>query len=400
MLKNNNIPSVVRYLLRDEAISGKLILIATAIALLLANTILRGPYEEFWQIPLSIGLGDWLLTMDLRHWVNEGLMTLFFLVVGLEIKREIVEGELKKFQTAVLPIAAAIGGMVIPALLYMVINAGSEAGFRGWAIPMATDIAFAIGLLALLGRRIPFTLRLFLLSLAIVDDIVAIIVIALFYGNGFNFLMLGMVVVLSALIIILQKGNKLSMPIFILLGIGLWLAMNASGVHASIAGALLGMLAPIYAMSNSVRKPLAERLERYTIPVSTLVVIPLFAFANTGVQLSVGGFTGTTATIAWGIIAGLVLGKVLGIVGASWLVVKLGIGKLPDNVHWSQMVGVGMLAGIGFTVSIFVTELAFAGNEELLSGAKLSIFAASAVSGAVGLAVLRFLPRKRKAANA
>ena len=332
--------------------------------------------------------------MDLRHWVNEGLMTLFFLVVGLELKREIVEGELKKLQTAALPIAAAIGGMIVPALLYMAINADSEIGFRGWAIPMATDIAFAIGILALLGRRIPFSLRIFLLTLAIVDDLVAIIVIALFYGSGFNILMLGLVVLLAGLIFALQKKNKLNMTVFIVVGIGLWLAMNASGIHASISGALLGLLAPIYAMSNSVRKPLAERLERLTIPVSTLVIVPLFAFANTGVLLSLNGFDGSAVTIAWGILAGLIVGKVVGIVGASWLVVKLGVGKLPERVRWSQMVGVGLIAGIGFTVSIFITELAFADDEQLLNVAKLSIFAASVISGVIGFTVLKLLPRK------
>lgn len=386
-------------MLRDEAISGKLILIATIVALVFANTSLRGSYEHFWHLQLSIGLGDWSLALDLRHWVNEGLMTIFFLVVGLEIKREIVKGELRKLQTAVLPISAAIGGMIVPALLYMAINTGSP-GFQGWAIPMATDIAFAIGLLALLGRRIPSSLKLFLLTLAIVDDIAAIIVIALFYGSGFNFVMLGLAIVLSLAVVALQKKRLLTMPLFILIGVGLWLAVNASGIHASITGALLGLLAPVAVVAgrSSTRQSLAERLERFTIPLSTLIVIPLFAFANTGVELTFGDFEASAGTVAWGILAGLIVGKVVGIVGASWLMVKLGIGKLPDRVHWSQMIGVGLLAGIGFTVSIFVTELAFTGNDQLLNVAKLSIFAASVVSGIAGLLVLRYLPRS-KASN-
>lgn len=390
-LTSTRLPGIVRYLLRDEAISGKLILLATVIALILVNSSLRDLYENFWHTPLTIGVGDWSIEQDLRHWVNEGLMTLFFLVVGLEIKREIVKGELRKFQTAVLPIAAAIGGMIVPALLYVAINADSATGFRGWAIPMATDIAFAIGILALLGRRIPSSLRLFLLTLAIVDDIGAIIVIALFYGNGFNFLMLGAAIALTMLIVILQKKKLLTMSIFVVLGIALWLATNAIGIHAAITGALLGLLAPVYS-HNPSRFSLAERLERFTIPISTLFVIPLFALANTGVILTFGVFDDTATTVAGGIILGLVVGKVVGIVSASWLMVKLGIGKLPERVQWRQMIGVGLLAGIGFTVSIFVTELAFVGNEQLLSAAKLSIFAASVLAGTLGLVILRFLP--------
>lgn len=393
MFRPDNIPSIVRYFLRDEAISGKLIIVATALAVILANTSLRDTYEHFWHLKLSIGVGELYLAQDLRHWVNEGLMTFFFLMVGLEIKREIVHGELKKFQTAALPIAAAVGGMVVPAMIYMAINTGS-VGFRGWAIPMATDIAFAIGLLTLLGRRVPSALKLFLLTLAIVDDIGAIIVIALFYGSNFNPVMFGLAVALAIGLLILQKRRILSLPIFIASGIALWLAINAIGVHASITGALLGLLAPI-GSASAHETSLGERIEKLTIPLSTLFVVPLFAFANTGVVLTGHGFGSTAMTIGWGIAAGLVIGKVTGIVGASLLMVKLGIAKLPQNVRWSQMIGVGFLAGIGFTVSIFVTELAFNGNDRLINAAKLSIFAASAISGMLGLIILRFMPRPR-----
>lgn len=391
---STRVPEVVRYLLRDEAISGKLIIIATVVALILVNSSFHNFYELFWKIPLSIGIGDWSLSQDLRHWVNEGLMTFFFLVVGLEIKREIVQGELGKFQTAVLPIAAAIGGMIVPALLYVALNANSPDSLRGWAIPMATDIAFAIGVLALLGRRIPSALRLFLLTLAIVDDVGAIIVIALFYGSGFDFLMFGLAIVLATMTVILHRKNLLNMPFFIVIGIAMWLAINTTGVHAVITGVILGFLAPIYSRKPT-RASLAERLEKFTIPVSTLIAIPLFALANTGVVLSMGKLELPAITVASGILLGLVVGKVVGIVGASWLVVKLGVGKLPDGVRWRQLVGVGLLAGIGFTVSIFITELAFVDNEALRDAAKQSIFIASIMSGILGFMVLRFLSRER-----
>ena len=387
-------PELVRYLLRDEAISGKFILGATLVALILANSPLQNVYDHVWHTNLSIGLGSWSLHMNLRHWINEGLMTFFFLVVGLEIKREIVKGELRKFRTALLPIAAAVGGMVVPALLYMAITAGS-GGFRGWAIPMATDIAFAVGLLALLGNKVQSSLKLFLLTLAIVDDIGAIIVIAVFYGTGFNLLMLGAVFGLCLLLIAIRKTKLLSLPLFVVIGVGMWLAINAAGIHASITGAFLGLLAPVYAFTTN-KISLAERLEKLTIPFSTLIVVPLFAFANTGVVLSLQGFSGSAPSVAAGVAVGLIVGKVLGITGASYLMIRFGFAKLPIKTTWTQMIGVGLLAGIGFTVSIFVTELAFGENSQLVDAAKLSIFGASAVSGLLGLYILRKTLTKTK----
>ena len=387
------VPALARYLLHDEAISGKLILAATFVALIFANTALGSLYESFWHTNLSIGIGDWSLSQSFRDWVNEGLMTFFFLVVGLEIKREIVKDELSNFQVAILPVAAAIGGMVVPALLYMSINAGTET-FRGWAIPMATDIAFAVGLLALLGRRVPSALKLFLLTLAMVDDIGAILVIALFYGSGFNIGMFLLVVAISLAVVVLAKKQRLNMPLFVVAGVGLWLAVNATGLHASVSGALLGLLAPLAVSAKTpYKRSLAERLEKFSIPVSTFFVVPLFAFANTGVILTISGFEGPALNVAWGIAVGLVIGKVVGIVGASWLMVRFTFALLPDRVSWTQMAGVGLLAGIGFTVSIFVTELAFSGNNELIDVAKLSIFAASALSGLLGIWLLKLKTR-------
>ncbi len=387
----NKIPTIARYLMRDEAISGKLIIIAAGLALLFANSPLLGFYNHIWLTHFTIGLNDWSISMDLKHWISEGLMAFFFLVVGLEIKREMVKGELRHVRTAILPIAAALGGMIIPAAIYILFNSDGT-GFKGWAIPMATDIAFAIGALTLLGDRIPSSLKLFLLTLAIVDDIGAIIVIGLFYGAGFNFWMLGVAVLLALLLVILERQRRFNLTVFVLIGIALWLALYSSGVHASITGAVLGLLAPVFSYGRA-GPSLAERLEKYMIPISTLFVVPLFVFANMGVGLSLGGFSGSAVSVAWGIAGGLIAGKVIGITGVSWILVKLGIGKLPEDISWVHIIGVGLLAGIGFTVSVFVTELAFVGNQQLVDVAKLSILSASVVSGILGLVVLKYLPR-------
>lgn len=392
-LQPARLTGLATFLLKDEAISGKLIILAVILALIATNTALKATYEALWQTDLSIGLGQWSLSLDLRHWVNDGLMAIFFLVVGLELKRELITGELRRFKTAILPFAAALGGMAVPALIYISLNAGG-AGFDGWAIPMATDIAIVIGLLALLGKRIPSSIRLFLLTLAIVDDIAAVIVIALFYGTGINVTTLLLVFALVATTVLLKKKKLLTLPGFIVIGVTLWFLVNASGIHPSIAGALLGLLAPLTVPAKH-KKSIAERLERFTIPLSTLIIVPLFAFANAGIVLSFSSLQTESAwPVAAGIILGLVVGKVVGIVGAAWLMVKMGVSALPTNSNWGHIIGVGLLAGIGFTVSIFVTDLSF-DQEQLIAVAKLSIFAASILSGLLGLAVLRFIVKDR-----
>lgn len=381
------------YLLKDEAVSGKFIIAATILALIAANTALQSHYETLWNTHLNIGLGNWSIDKDLRHWIDEALMAIFFLVVGLELKRELVRGELRRFRTAALPFAAALGGMLVPAAIYVIFNMNTEAA-NGWAIPMATDIAFAIGILALLKKAIPASIRLFLLTLAIVDDIGAVLVIALFYSQGIDVWMLGVAAGMCAILITLAMKRKLTMPVYIIGCVVLWLAINASGVHASIAGALMGLLAPLTSFDKR-KESIAERAEHAMIPVSTFIVVPLFAFANTGVVLSLSSLEDKTATpIAAGIILGLVVGKVVGIVGASWLMIKLKYADLPSGSHWNHMLGVGLLAGIGFTVSIFVTELAFE-QESFVTVSKLSIFIASAISGCLGLLILKYKKRPR-----
>lgn len=389
------ISSLVQYLLRDEASSGKFLLIAAAIALICTNSPLSVGYEHLWLQHITVSIGTFDFSETLRDFINEGLMAIFFLVVGLEVKREMVHGELRKFRAAILPIAAATGGMLVPALLYVAINAG-HGGFSGWGIPMATDIAFAVGILALISKRVPATLKIFLLTLAVVDDIGAVIVIAVFYTAQLHMVPLLLAATILAGILALQWLRLLTLPSFIVLGVLLWLAFYASGVHASIAGALLGLSAPIVARTRtSARRAIAERLEKSLIPISTFLVIPLFALANAGVSFSASAFKEQDALLVGaGIVIGLVVGKVIGILGASWLMVRLNLASLPEGIRWKHITGVGLLAGIGFTLSLFIAELSF--DATFLSTAKISIFIASILSAILGLSFLLYAYRSTR----
>ena len=385
-LHPKNVVDTFPTFLKDEAISGKLILVATALALIAINSPLQHMYEELWRNQFSIGLGSWSLSLDLRHWINEGLMVIFFLVVGLEIKRELVHGELRDLNTAILPIAAAAGGMIIPAVIYAGINPGPEL-IRGWGIPIATDIAFAVAVLSLLSRRVPKSLKLFLLTLAIADDIGAIFVIALFYAEIINYWFLG----LSALILVtfyaLRNILADKLALFIFIGVILWLTTHLSGIHASIVGAVIGLIAPVAIRPSGVS--ISKRLEEFFLPISTFAILPLFALANAGVVLSTQAFSDTSSlSVMTGIILGLAVGKMAGITAATWLMVKLGKAALPVGTNWRHIIGVGFIAGIGFTVSIFITELAFGANLQLIESAKLGIFIASIVSAVLGILVL------------
>lgn len=384
--------TLASYLLRDEAISGKLILGAVALALIAANSPLADGYRSIWATHFDIGLGQWALDMDLRHWVNEGLMTIFFLVVGLELSRELDRGELRDHRTAILPIAAAVGGMIVPALIFLAFNLGTS-GARGWAIPTATDIALAIGVITLVGKRIPSSIRIFLLTLAIADDILAVFVIGLFYSAGVNWLLLLLAAVIATVLYLLRNSRFMSLPLYLAAGVVLWLVIYQSGIHSSITGAILGLLVPL---GMNVRKEIsiAERVERSAIPLSTLVVVPLFTFANTGISLGdMSISSGHDIRLVSGVLFGLVLGKVLGITGAAALTVRLGLAKLPTRATWNHIIGVGMLAGIGFTVSVFVTELAFTDPSQARI-AKASIFLASALSALIGYVSLRYMNPK------
>ena len=379
--------------LKDESASGKLILLATLLAIIAINSPLKHVYEELWQNHLSIGIGGWSLSLDFRHWINEGLMAIFFLVVGLEIKRELVHGELQDIKKAILPIGAAIGGMIVPAIIYVSINNTPDV-IKGWGIPIATDIAFALAVLTLLGKRVPKSLKIFLLTLAIADDIGAIFVIALFYAEIINFWYLG----LSAFILVnfwlFRKQLATKMSWFFIIGISLWLTTHLSGIHASIVGAALGLISPVSKIPT--RRSISKQLENFFLPISTYAVLPLFAFANAGVVLSLNAFNdSTSALVIIGIVLGLAFGKMLGIVGASWLMVKSGKADLPENTKWLHIIGVGLIAGIGFTVSIFITELAFRTNHQLIESAKIGIFIASILSAILGSAVLLSIRNNR-----
>jgi NhaA family Na+:H+ antiporter len=371
--------------LKDESIGGKLILVAALLSLFVVNSPLRDEFDHFWHTTFSLGIGSWGLALDLRHWVNEGLMAFFFLVVGLEIKRELVKGELKNKKTAVLPIGAAVGGMMVPAVIYVLFNINTDA-VQGWGIPIATDIAFAVAVLSLLGNRVPTSLKIFLLTLAIADDMGAIFIIALFYAEIINYWYLAASFLLVIGIFLLRKRLAHRIYLVSLVGIMLWITTHLSGIHASIIGAVMGFLVPLSVSNNKVS--VAEKAEKFFLPITTFIILPLFAFANAGFTISTNALT-TNQSILWGIFFGLVIGKVVGISLASWLLVKLNIAQLPNGVGWRQVIGVGFIAGIGFTVSIFITELAFSGNESFLTTAKMGIFIASAISALLGYIVLR-----------
>ena len=409
-----------------QTTSGLLLMGTAVMALVLANGPLAEDYQHVIHTYISIGIGDWVLKMTLHHWINDGLMALFFFIVGLELKREILVGELAALRNAALPIGAAIGGMVVPALIYFAINPEGNAA-RGWGIPLATDIAFAIGALALLASRVPRALITFLVALAIVDDLGAVMVIALFYTETISLGPLAVAGGLFALLLVLNKsGIRKTMPYFIV-AVFLWYALLQSGVHATLAGILGALSVPAVPKYNperfsehvrdlmqrfdashqpgksimtndklravvqtlengvhSVEAPL-QRLEHvWHMPVAYLV-IPIFALANAGIPLGFGSLGDTLAhPVMLGVSLGLVLGKFIGITGVCWLMLKLGVAVLPKDTRFSQIAGVSLLAGIGFTMSIFVAQLGFGESEDLLLMAKTGILAASLLAGIAG----------------
>ncbi|HEX8769736.1 MAG TPA: Na+/H+ antiporter NhaA [Acidimicrobiales bacterium] len=420
-MPGRRVPRVVRRFLETEAAGGIVLLVAAIVAVVWANSPWGTSYQELWSTHVSFNFGRFVLAEDLQHWVNDGLMAIFFFVVGLEIKRELVHGDLRDPQTAAMPAIAAVGGMVVPALLFLVV-AGGSAGSAGWGIPMATDIAFAVGVVALLGSRVPGSLKLFLLTLAIVDDIGAIVVIAVFYSGALQPEYLAAAIALLALMVGLRRAGIVWLAPYALLGIGVWVATYESGIHATIAGVVLGLLAPARALTpaavardwagdladepspgeldamtrlaNTSVSP-AERIEHLLHPWTSFVVVPLFALANAGVVLRADSFDAEgAALVTAGVGAGLLLGKSFGITAAAWLAVRSGLGRLPGGVTWPMLAATATIAGIGFTVSLFISELAFAPGA-LQDAAKIGVLAGSAIAAAVGTMGLGLACRAR-----
>ena len=367
----------LREFLDTEVAGAVVLLVAVVVALVWANSSLSSSYSDLWHTELSVSVG-WGLDMSLHQVVNDGLMTVFFFVVGLEIKRELVDGELSDPRTAAVPVAAAIGGMVVPALLFVAINA-STGTTRGWGIPMATDIAFALGVLAVAGSRLASGAKLFLLTSAVVDDIGAIVVIAVVYSTSISTgALLGAAVVIGMVLLARATGVQ-SLVVYVLLGVLLWDAMFESGVHATIAGVVLGLITPARGPDS-----VAERLEHRLHPLSSFVIVPLFALANAGVRLDVGSLSEPAPrAVALGVVVGLVIGKTVGISAATAIAVKTRIGRLPDGVGAGEVIGMAMVAGIGFTVSLFVTELAF-DDPAIRDAAKTAVLVASVVAAVAG----------------
>ena len=428
----NKVSTPFEHFIHAQTTTGIILIFMTILALILANTPLTEAYSHFFHTKVDLNVGSWQLSHSIHHWINDGLMTIFFFLIGLEIKREILVGELSNIKVAILPILSAIGGMIFPALIYFGINYGGE-GSAGWGIPMATDIAFAISALILLGNRVPTALVTFLVALAIVDDLGAVLVIAIFYTEQINMLPLGLAGVSLLILISFNRfGIHMILPYFII-GLLMWFFMLESGVHATIAGVIAAMAIPskpketpldftrhtknllneydtypvatdhvmhqrqkaillnIKDRINAVGSP-SERLEHNLhLPVA-LIVIPLFALANAGIAIDFSSIGSTIIEpVSLGIIAGLILGKVIGIFGVAWLAIKLNIASLPHNSTMSQIFGVSFLGGIGFTMSIFVADLAFINTSELIFQSKIGILVASLLAGLCGYLWLRYI---------
>jgi NhaA family Na+:H+ antiporter len=420
LTERGELSRAARSFLRTESGSAVLLLSAAVIALAWANLgslPLLGPYEAFWHTELSFTLGDVMLTEDLRHWVNDGLMVLFFFSVGLEISRETTLGELRGFRAIAAPALAALGGLTVPAALYLLLNAGGP-GAGAWGIAISTDTAVLLGVLALVGPRCPDQLRVFLLALAIVDDIGAVVAIAIFYTKDVQVTALVLAGVLFLALLGLRYVRFWRTPIYVLIGIIMWLAVLQSGVHPSVVGVALGLLVNAYAprprdmaraqvlggsflVDPSPERALAaqaavsgavspnERLQLRIQPWSSYVIVPLFVLANAGVMLTGETLAGAfTSPITWGIVIGLTIGKLIGVTAGTWVALRTGIGRVPDTLRWGQLIGGAGLSGIGFTVALFVTDLALH-DPVLVNDAKIGILTGSLLAGVIGWLIFR-----------
>ncbi len=386
----------IRDFLQQESTGGLLIITAAILAMGVVNSPLMFLYDALLETPVGIQFGALVIHKPLLLWINDGLMAVFFFLIGLEIKREFIEGELSDPTRIILPAIAAIGGMAVPALIYIAMNQGDAGALAGWAIPTATDIAFALGVLSLFGNRVPYSLKLFLLTLAVLDDLGAIIIIAVFYSGDLSLLSLGVAAAAIGVLLLLNLGGVTRIAPYILVGIVLWISVLKSGVHATLAGVLLALFIPLHDRHTGTT-PL-QTLEHTLHPYVVLLILPLFAFANTGINLSGLTLESLLHPVPLGIAVALVIGKQAGVFGLSWLVIKLRISKLPSGSSWLELYGVAALCGIGFTMSLFISGLA---AEQIGLGGmaddRLGILLGSLISAGIGYFALSLSLRRRRA---
>ncbi len=355
---------MIRDFFKMESAGGILLVIAAAIAMVIANSAMGEGYQAF--------LHTYVFGMSVSHWINDGLMAVFFLLIGLEVKRELLEGALKSRETAIFPAIAAVGGMLAPALIYVAFNFNDPAAIQGWAIPAATDIAFALGIMALLGKRVPVSLKVFLLALAIIDDLGVVVIIALFYSSDLSTIALTIGFIMTGVLFMLNAKHVTKLSIYLVAGLILWIAVLKSGVHATLAGVVIGFAIPLKG-NKGEHSPL-KHLEHALHPYVAFAILPVFAFANAGISLQGVSLAGLTSMLPLGVALGLFLGKPLGIFSFSWAAVKLGVAKLPEGINFKHIFAVSVLCGIGFTMSIFISSLAFGqANEAYDTYARLGI---------------------------
>ena len=390
MLKYLSAP--FKWLFKLEAASGLILLISAIIALIISNSSYSDFYFQILHEYVFIGINNFGLKLSILHWINEALMAVFFFFVTLEIKRAFIQGELSSRKQAILPIIAAIGGMLVPALIYIFINFGNSETLNGWAIPSATDIAFSIGILSLLGSRVPISLKVFLTALAIIDDLGAIVIIAFFYSGDLSLKYLGLVLLTFILLLLLNKGNiKKTFP-YLILGLFLWFFTHESGVHATIAGVLLACCIPHRKKEHDFS--LLIKIEHAISPYVAFFIMPLFAFANAGVSLEGLTLSSLLLPVPLGILLGLFIGKQIGVFIFSYLAIKFGLAQMPNNSNWLNFYGVGILTGIGFTMSLFVGNLAFVENVQYMDGVKIGVLTGSLLSTVFGYFLLLFTSKK------
>ena len=379
----------IKRFLQLESASGILILAFATLAMIFANSPLKELYFDFLSMPVSIKVGLFSIHKPLLMWVNDGFMAVFFVLVGLEVKREMLVGAISSYQQAVFPAIGALGGMVVPALVFLLINSGHPEFQQGWAIPMATDIAFAVGVLGLLGKRVPFALKIFLLALAIIDDLGAIVVIAIFFSHDLSTTALISAGLAIVTLIIMNRMRITAICAYMVVGLILWASVLKSGVHATLAGVIIGFCVPLKGKNGE--EPLAH-FEHILAPWCAFVILPLFAFSNAGVSLSGMSLNTLFSPLTLGVTLGLLVGKTLGVFGFSFIAVKLGIAKLSDGINFKQIFAVSVLCGIGFTMSMFLAGLAFGGDEadgRFISLARLGILIGSSIAAIAGYCLLK-----------